>query len=136
MILRKQFLKLVQQCLIGFRSGEYVSKYKNYGKNLSALAITTNLENPTREQIEKIVKARWSIEVYHRELKQTCGIECCQARTGRAQRNHICLAVLAWLDMNKRRINENITLYQQTWEVIKTSIQNNIKWLLTNTQFC
>ncbi|WP_342272384.1 hypothetical protein [Candidatus Tisiphia endosymbiont of Parasteatoda lunata] len=24
--------------------------------------ITTNLENPTREQIEKIVKARWSIE--------------------------------------------------------------------------
>uniref|UniRef100_UPI00313BA9BF hypothetical protein n=1 Tax=Rickettsia endosymbiont of Urophora cardui TaxID=3066265 RepID=UPI00313BA9BF len=46
------------------------------------------------------------------------------------------LAVLAWLDMNKRRINENITLYQQTWEVIKTSIQNNIKWLLTNTQFC
>ncbi|WP_458693689.1 transposase [Rickettsia endosymbiont of Urophora cardui] len=98
--------------------------------------ITTNLENPTREQIEKIVKARWSIEVYHRELKQTCGIECCQARTGRAQRNHICLAVLAWLDMNKRRINENITLYQQTWEVIKTSIQNNIKWLLTNTQFC
>ncbi|MCZ6919807.1 MAG: transposase [Rickettsia endosymbiont of Ixodes persulcatus] len=37
--------------------------------------------------------ARWSIEFYHRELKQTCGIERCQARTGRAQRNHICLAV-------------------------------------------
>jgi len=30
--------------------------------------ITTNMANPTREQIEKIV-ARWSIEVYHRELK-------------------------------------------------------------------
>ncbi|WP_155066466.1 hypothetical protein [Piscirickettsia salmonis] len=27
--------------------------------------------------------------LYHRELKQTCGIERCQARTGRAQRNHI-----------------------------------------------
>ncbi|WP_342272383.1 hypothetical protein [Candidatus Tisiphia endosymbiont of Parasteatoda lunata] len=75
-------------------------------------------------------------KVYHRELKQTCGIERCQARTGRAQRNHICLAVFAWLDMNKRRINEKITLYQQTWEVIKTSIQNNIRCLLADSQFC
>lgn len=114
----------------------WVTVFKFVAKKGRIDYITTNLENPTREQIEKIVKARWSIEVYHRELKQTCGIECCQAGTGRAQRNHICLAVLAWLDMNKRRINENITLYQQTWEVIKTSIQNNIKWLLTNTQFC
>ncbi|MCZ6919226.1 MAG: hypothetical protein O7C60_02155 [Rickettsia endosymbiont of Ixodes persulcatus] len=46
------------------------------------------------------------LSFYHRELKQTCGIERCQARTGRAQRNHICLAVFAWLDMNKRRINK------------------------------
>ncbi|MCZ6915053.1 MAG: hypothetical protein O7C59_11905 [Rickettsia endosymbiont of Ixodes persulcatus] len=63
-------------------------------------------------------------------------IERCQARTGRAQRNHICLAVFASLDMNKRRINKKITLYQQNWEVIKTSIQNNIRWLLADTQFC
>ncbi|MCZ6913919.1 MAG: hypothetical protein O7C59_05285, partial [Rickettsia endosymbiont of Ixodes persulcatus] len=72
----------------------------------------------------------------YRELKQTCGIERCQARTGRAQRNHISLAVFAWLDMNKRMINKKITLYQQNWEVIKTSIQNNIRWLLADTQFC
>ena len=94
------------------------------------------MANPTREQVEKIVEARWSIEVYHRELKQTSGIERCQARTGRAQRNHICLAVFAWLEMNKRRINKKITLYQQTWEVIKTAIQHNIRWLLADTQFC
>ena len=93
------------------------------------------MANSTREQIEKIVKARWSIEVYHRELKQTCGIERCQARTGWAQRNHICLSVFAWLEMKKRRISEKITLYQQTWEVIKTVIQHNIRWLLTEMQF-
>ncbi|MCZ6924803.1 MAG: hypothetical protein O7D30_05215, partial [Rickettsia endosymbiont of Ixodes persulcatus] len=27
-------------------------------------------------------------------------------------------------------------VYQQNWEVIKTSIQNNIRWLLADTQFC
>jgi hypothetical protein len=42
--------------------------------------ITTTMSNPTHERIKKIVKARWSIEVYPRELKQTCGIERCQAR--------------------------------------------------------
>ncbi|MCP4050304.1 MAG: hypothetical protein GY730_06330 [bacterium] len=35
-----------------------------------------------------MIKQRWSIEVFHRDLKQTCGLECCQDRTGRAQRNH------------------------------------------------
>lgn len=105
-------------------------------KNSRIDYITTNMTNPARKQIEKIVKARWSIEVYHQELKQTCGIERCQARTGRAQRNHICLSVFAWLEMNKRRISEKITLYQQTWEVIKTTIQHNIKWLLADMLFC
>lgn len=46
--------------------------------------IATNLESPTRDQVVAIMKARWAVEVYHRELKQTCGIERCQARTGRA----------------------------------------------------
>nr|WP_281181168.1 transposase [Candidatus Arsenophonus triatominarum] len=36
-----------------------------------------------------MMDARWSVEVYHREVKQNCGIERCQARTSRAQRNHI-----------------------------------------------
>jgi hypothetical protein len=41
--------------------------------------VTTNRENPTREQVKHTMEARWLIEVYHRELKQTCGIEGCQA---------------------------------------------------------
>jgi len=121
---------------IHLRGYGWVTVFKFVAKNGRVDYITTNMSNPTREQIEKIVEARWSIEVYHRELKQTCGIERCQARTGRAQRNHICLAVFAWLEMNKRRINEKITLYQQTWDVIKTAIQCNIRWLLADMQFC
>lgn len=93
------------------------------------------MANSTREQIEKIVEARWSIEVYHRELKQAYGIESCQARRSRAQRNHMCLAVFAWLEVNKRRINQKITLYQQTWEVIKTAIQHNLRWLWLTCNF-
>ena len=62
--------------------------YKFVAKNGRIDYIASNMQNPSRNKIEAIVKARWSIEVYHRELKQTCGIERCQARTGRAQQRN------------------------------------------------
>ncbi len=92
--------------------------------------IVTNKENPTRQYLKSIMDARWSVEVYHREVKQNCGIERCQARTSRAQRNHIFLAISAWFEQHKRLISEKITLYQQNWDVIKSAITEQIRVLL------
>jgi Transposase DDE domain len=92
--------------------------------------IGTNRENPTREAIEYIMKIRWDVEVYHRELKQTCGIERCQARTGRAQRNHIFMAIAAWIEKHQRRCCEAITFYRQDWEVIKGAIAFEMRRIL------
>ena len=39
----------------------------------------------------------FAIENYHRDLKQYCGAEKCRARSERAQRNHIGLALRAFL---------------------------------------
>lgn len=83
-----------------------------------------------RDDILHYVKKRWNIEVYHRELKQTCGIERCQARTSRAQRNHILLAVIAWIKQFKRRCAKNISIYQLKWDVIKPAIANNLVQIL------
>src|SRR5690606_967978 len=93
---------------VHLRGYGWVTVFKFVVKNGRIDYVTTNQENPTRDWILAIIKARWSIEVYHRELKQTCGIERCQARTSRAQRNHICLAILAWLDKHRRRMTEKI----------------------------
>lgn len=108
----------------------WVTVFKFVAKNGRIDYVSTNMENPTREGVQKIIEARWSIEVYHRELKQTCGIERCQARTGRAQRNHICLSILAWLDKYRRRISENLSFYQQDWDVIKYAISNSISLIM------
>jgi len=56
-----------------------------------------------REQVKTYFERRWSVEVLHRELKQTCGLSRCQANTGRAQRNHIGLSLLTWIRKHKRR---------------------------------
>jgi hypothetical protein len=112
---------------VHLRGYGWVMVFKFVAKNGRVDYITTNMENPMRDQIERLMAARWSIEVYHRELKQTCGIERCQARAGRAQRNHIFIAILAWLDKNKNRMQEKITLYEQNWQVIKSGITQQIK---------
>jgi hypothetical protein len=115
---------------VHLRGYGWITVFKFVAKNGRIDYISTNRENPTREQLECVMKARWSIEVYHRELKQTCGMERCQARSGRAQRNHIFMAISAWIDKYKRRLNEKITFYEQDWQIIKVSISQKLKLIL------
>lgn len=114
---------------VHLRGYGWVTVFKLVAKNGRIDYVGTNMETPSRCAVEKITKARWSVEVYHRELKQTCGIERCQSRTGRAQRNHICLAILAWINQHIKRCSSTITLYQQKWEIIKDAVAKQLKVL-------
>ena len=67
-----------------------------------------------------------AIEVYHKELKQTCGIAYCQARSGRAQRNHFLLSMLAWIDLKFKRCVDTLSIYRSKWQSIKQSISLNL----------
>lgn len=84
--------------------------------------IGTSKLDLSREQVKEYFEHRWSVEVLHRELKQTCGFTRCQANTDRAQRNHIGLALLTWIRKHKRRQRDCRSMYQQKWEVIKPAI--------------
>lgn len=130
---RLEHLEIPEEGLrVHLRGYGWVMVFKFVAKNGRVDYVTTNQELPTREGIIAIVKARWSVEVYHRELKQTCGIERCQARIGRSQRNHICLSIIAWLDKHRRRIHEQLTLYQQDWDVIKSGITQSIQSIMAH----
>ena len=118
---------------VHLRGYGWVTVFKFVAKHGRIDYVTTNMENPSYDRVKAIIVARWSIEVYHRELKQTCGIERCQARTGRAQRNHIFMSIAAWLDKHKRRLLEHISFYQQDWEIIKPGIAHGISRILMLT---
>jgi hypothetical protein len=51
----------------------------------------------------------FAIENYHRDLKQNCGVEKCQARSERAQRNHIGLAIRAFLRLEWHHFTTGIS---------------------------
>ena len=118
---------------IHLRGYGWVIVFKFVAKNGRIDYVATNMENPTRLKVKEIIKARWSVEVYHREVKQTCGIERCQARTGRAQRNHIFLAIAAWFEQHKIRLKDKKTLYQQKWEMMQVTIREKIENLMRQT---
>lgn len=82
---------------------------------------TSNL-TITREDIVAHYKSRWSVEVYHRELKQVYGLGKCQSHTGRAQRNHIGLVIHAWTRNQFTRIRDNISHYLQKWRLIQPAL--------------
>jgi hypothetical protein len=101
----------------------WVKIFRFAGKNNRVDYIGTSRLDLTKEQIKSYFERRWSIEVMHRELKQTCGFSRCQFRAGRAGRNHIGLSLLALIRKHQRRRLDNITPYQQNWDVIKPAIQ-------------
>jgi hypothetical protein len=55
---------------------------------------------------------RWKIEEFHRELKQLTGVESCQCRKARIQRNHISCAMLVWLRLKDLAYKTGKTVYQ------------------------
>jgi hypothetical protein len=100
----------------------WVKVFRFEGKNGRTDYIGTSRLDLTREQVKLYFGRRWSIEVMHRELKQTCGFSRCQARAGRAGRNHIGLSFIALVRKHLRRRFDNSSVYQQDWAVIKPAI--------------
>lgn len=115
---------------VHLRGYGWIHVFRFAAKNGRTRYFGTNIKDPTRKEVESLVKKRWQIEVFHRELKQTCGLECCQSRTSRAQRNHIALSVLSWIKQADLRKRKQISFYRQQWDTIKEAILQQMKYEL------
>lgn len=105
----------------------WIMVYRFVDTDGHTMYVGSSFDNKTAQEIQAFVQKRWAIEVFHRELKQTCGLGRCQARTSRAQRNHIALSILAWIKQTMVRRLNDLTCYQQQWDVIKGAIADQLK---------
>ena len=94
--------------------------------------VTNDLDQASIEETRKILAVRWKIEQYHREVKQTLGLEKCQCRSGKAQRNHIGCVILAWnylsnlaeeLKMNVYSIKKKMLSIYMRQELMQPSVR-------------
>lgn len=90
--------------------------------------VTNDLSQASTDDTKKRCAVRWKIEQYHREVKQTLGIEKCQCRLARAQKNHIGCVILAWNHFTAyaRKMKTNIYALKETLlsEYMKGQLKN------------
>nr|WP_010598308.1 transposase [Rickettsiella massiliensis] len=67
-----------------------------------------NLERLTKIDFEKLRRAHWRIEQFHRAIKQLCNIERFQVRNENPIKNHIFCALKAFVKLELMRFNESI----------------------------
>lgn len=65
----------------------------------------------------------WMIETYHRGVKQFCGLERCQARAAKAQRNHIELALRAFLRLEYHTFVKGISWFEAKTSIIRDAVR-------------
>jgi len=83
---------------------------------------TNKVEMGELERV-KFADTAWTIETYHRGIKQFCGIERCQARKGRAQRNHIGLALRAFLRLEHHCFHRGISWFEAKTSIIREAVR-------------
>lgn len=74
------------------------------------------------EKRDELESMGWGIEVYHRGIKQCCGIEKAQARTERSQRAHVLLSLRAFLRLEVNRLVRAVSWYEAKFSIIRSAI--------------
>lgn len=74
--------------------------------------VTNDLAQDSTEATRQACGFRWKIEQTHREGKQLTGLERCQCRKARIQRNHIGCAFLVWARLKHLAYQTGKTVYQ------------------------
>ena len=77
--------------------------------------------------VQKENQVRWCIEQLHRELKQLTGIERCQCRKQRAQRNHFSCCYHAWFSLKVIAKKLGKTLYQVKHNLWSDYLRNELR---------
>ena len=71
----------------------------------------------------KYAELSWMIETYHRGIKQFCGIERCQVRSERAQRNHIEMALRAFLRLEYHCFVKGISWFEAKISIVRDAVR-------------
>ena len=88
--------------------------------NKTEYIATNDLSQDSTDDTQQVCAVRWKIEQFHREVKQTTGIESCQCRKQRIQRNPIACALLVWTRLKPIAYATNQSVYP-----LKTALLSN-----------
>lgn len=105
----------------------FVKVFRTDAPNGDANYWATSQLDMTAEQFEVYAQQAWTIESYHRAIKQCVGIEKAQVRSSKAQRNHILLALRAFVRLELNRLRTGVSWYQAKYEIVRDAIHDYLE---------
>jgi hypothetical protein len=111
-----------------FPKGFYLSLFRlPLSTERTEYVVTNATTQLTTTDAQQACAVRWNIEQAHRELKQTTGIERCQCRNERMQRNHIGCAILVWVRLTALAHQAKTTVYQLKRGLLDEYLKQQLK---------
>jgi hypothetical protein len=89
--------------------------------------VTNQMTQKSTEAAQLMCSIRWKIEQFHREIKQVTGLEKCQCRKARIQRNHIACAMLVWVRLKQVANEIGKTIYALKQGLLDDYITQQLK---------
>ena len=83
---------------------------------------TNDLSLTEYETLSAYSKKRWTIEEFHRGIKQTTGIEKCYSIKKRSQLTHIFACFVAFVRLEFQRLKSGISWYEQKAQQVRLGI--------------
>ena len=96
-------------------------------ENRTDWVITNDLTQNSTTATQDACAIRWKIEQFHREIKQLTGVEKCQCRKARIQRNHIACAVLVWIRLTELARKSMKTIYQIKHDMLSDYLRQELR---------
>jgi hypothetical protein len=72
---------------------------------------------------QELAERIWAVEEYHRALKQCCNVERCQARSARAQRNHVGMAIRAFARLSWNFYATGVSWYEAKAALVREAVR-------------
>jgi hypothetical protein len=110
-------------CLVHLKGYGWVKVFKTIGTNGDFEYWATSQLDMTVEQAAFYALDAWQVEVYHRGLKQFTGLERAQYRLEISQRNHIGLAIRAFVRLEAHRLHSGISWFEAKTDIIRSAMR-------------
>ena len=119
----REILIPVHGCVVHLKGYGWVKVFRTVGTNDDAEYWATSQLEMTLEQAAFFALDAWQVEVYHRGLKQFTGVEHAHFRLEVSQRNHIGLAIRAFVRLEAYRLRTGLSWFEAKASIIRVAIR-------------
>lgn len=110
--------------LKGFGFVKVFKVFRTLSKDGEAEYWATNHLGMSEEKRAELERQGWGIEVYHRGLKQCCGVERAQVRKAVSILRHLLLALRAFLRLEVYRLRRGVSWYEAKASIVREAIRS------------